>query len=171
MVLAEKRQITERNWQEQQPESSRPQPARRWRVRLHPMLLLSLVALVTVWLVATGIGQRVRAIELEYEIQEMNERLNQLQKEEQQLQLEIARLQSLARVERLARSRLGMVEPGSSRVVVLKDLAVPDRSLGQPDAGVRVAVTQGKRLWAAVFRWMGALLPAFDAAEAGHSGR
>ena len=171
MVLAAKRQEAyEEAWEMHSlPQEPVRKRGRRRRVRLHPMILLTSLAILIVALTALGIGQKIKAIELEYRLQSIEAELTQVQREGQQLHLKVEQLQSLTRIDSLARSRLGMVEPQEAKVLVLVDWeSWPGDQRAEEKPAVRtVLAKQGQRLWTAIYQWVGARLPALGTAEAG----
>lgn len=86
------------------------------RLRLLPHLffiaLLLLVALFFVW-------SRLQLTQFEYEISSQETRLRSLQQENKALTLEIATLGSPARIERIARTELGLRPPTPAQVVIV----------------------------------------------------
>ncbi|NLJ86463.1 MAG: hypothetical protein GX322_08480 [Firmicutes bacterium] len=167
MVLAAKRQVSyEESWETPAPPK---QPVKRHRrLRLHPMLLLVLASLIVVGLTALGIGQKIRAIELEYELQSLETELEEVRREGQQLQLKVEQLQSLANIEAVARERLGMVDPQAVQVLAMDWDPSPDTQLATAELGSRIASSKkSKSLWVALAHWVGARIPALGTAEAG----
>lgn len=86
------------------------------RPRLFPILsfviILMCMALVFVW-------SRIEVVNLEYEISSNQERVRALQQEGSRLQLEAASLSSPARIESMARTRLGLRMPAPEQVVTI----------------------------------------------------
>ncbi|NLA59297.1 MAG: hypothetical protein GX855_10410 [Firmicutes bacterium] len=170
MVVATKRQEA---WEEiwvdvSYTQEPAPVPRRRRRVRLHPMILLSIMAVLVVTLTVVGISQKVKVIELEYSLQSLEAQLEEVRREGQQLQLKVEQLQSLAHIDEIARSRLGMVEPQATEVLVLVDgdSSAATRLAAEPEDSSPL-VREGKRLWTALHTWLGPRLPGTGAAEAG----
>jgi len=87
------------------------------RPRLIPLLLfvvvLMLVALVFVW-------SRLEVVNLEYALSSSQGRLLALQQETRRLQLEAASLRNPARIEQVARQRLGLRAPAPEQVVTIR---------------------------------------------------
>ena len=73
---------------------------------------LVVLALLHVWL-------RLQVVHLGYVLSTTSKLENQLEQENRQLKVEVATLTSPQRLEAMARSRLGMVEPDRSQVVIL----------------------------------------------------
>jgi cell division protein FtsB len=169
MVLAAKRQEAYEEVWEAPIHHKQPVRKRRRRLRVHPMILLSSLAVLIVALTALGISQKIKAIELEYRLQSLEAELSQVHREGQQLQLKIEQLQSLTHIEDLARSRLGMVEPQGAKILVMVDWdSWPDAQRADAKVDTRtVLAEQGQRLWTAIYQWVGARLPTLGAAEAG----
>jgi cell division protein FtsL len=86
------------------------------RPRLLPYLacivLLFLVSLFFVW-------SRLQLMQLEYEISSQETRLLQLQQETKALRLEVATLNSPARIEQIARRELNLRMPTPEQVVLV----------------------------------------------------
>ncbi|HEX9445319.1 MAG TPA: cell division protein FtsL [Candidatus Binatia bacterium] len=96
---------------------SRPRPVRAAGRRrfLAPALLglgLMAMALLHVWL-------RLQVVHLGYVLSTTSKLERQLEQENRELKVELATLTSPQRLEAMARSRLGMVEPARAAVVVL----------------------------------------------------
>jgi len=87
------------------------------RPRLLPLLffvvILMLVALVFVW-------SRLEVVNLEYAISSSQGRLLSLQQETRRLQLEAASLRTPARIEQMARLRLGLRAPAPEQMVTIR---------------------------------------------------
>jgi cell division protein FtsL len=87
------------------------------RPRLLPHLffiaLLLLVSLFFVW-------SRLQLLHLEYEISSQESRLLKLQQETRALRLEVATLNSPARIEQIARRELGLRPPTPEQVVIIR---------------------------------------------------
>ncbi|MCG8515299.1 MAG: cell division protein FtsL [Halanaerobiales bacterium] len=67
------------------------------------------------------IGQSLQITQLNYTLNEKKLALEKIEQENHQLNLELARSTSLARVEKIARVKLKMVEPEEIKVVVLNN--------------------------------------------------
>lgn len=67
------------------------------------------------------IGQSLQITRLNYTLNEKKLALEKIEQENHQLNLELARSTSLARVEKIARGKLQMVEPEEIKVVVLNN--------------------------------------------------
>ena len=67
------------------------------------------------------IGQSLQITRLSYTLNEKKLALEKIEQENHQLNLELARSTSLARVEKIARVKLKMVEPEEIKVVVLNN--------------------------------------------------
>ena len=67
------------------------------------------------------IGQSLKITQLNYTLNEKKLALEKIEQENHQLNLELARSTSLARVEKIARVKLKMVEPEEIKVVVLNN--------------------------------------------------
>lgn len=87
------------------------------RPRLFPLIafvvVLMIVALFFVW-------SRLEMVNLEYDISTYEVRLRALQQESRQLKLEAASLRNPARIERMARTRLGLRQPTPEQVMSVK---------------------------------------------------
>lgn len=81
----------------------------------YPGWLKVLVAtLIILSLIFLYLWQGWQVIYLQRRVSQLEEELVPLEERKKELQLDIARYFSLARIERIAKERLGMVEPGVS---------------------------------------------------------
>jgi hypothetical protein len=64
----------------------------------------------------------VQVIRTGYEIEQLRGRLQSLQAERGRLEVELASLNSLEAVEKLAMNELGMVQPGLEQIVVVRSV-------------------------------------------------
>jgi cell division protein FtsL len=87
------------------------------RPRLFPLIafviVLMLVSLFFVW-------SRLEVVNLEYDISTYEVRLRSLQQESRQLKLEAASLRNPARIERMARAKLGLRLPTPEQVITVR---------------------------------------------------
>lgn len=87
------------------------------RPRLFPLIafvvVLMVVALFFVW-------SRLEVVNLEYDISTYEIRLRALQQESRQLKLEAASLRNPARIEQMARTKLGLRLPAPEQVIAVK---------------------------------------------------
>ncbi len=93
-------------------ESARGFGRRRFILPVALGLGLAVMALLHVWL-------RLQVVHLGYVLSTRSKLQNQLEQENRELKVELATLTSPARLEAMARSRLGMIEPARAQVVVL----------------------------------------------------
>ncbi|MEW6243076.1 MAG: cell division protein FtsL [Bacillota bacterium] len=94
--------------------------ARARRIKRNKEIVENMLLLVLVVFVALVITSRHATIaHLGYSIVSAREELRMLQAESQRLELEVARLQSLQRIESAAVTRLGMVKPAEIRLVAI----------------------------------------------------
>lgn len=77
------------------------------------------VASCIVALLILYLFQSMQFTELSYQLQQSKEELETLRKENFQLELEVANLSALDRIERIARDDLGMLDPNQMKYVVL----------------------------------------------------
>lgn len=94
-------------------------------------VLASVILICALGLILTG---RYHAIDrMGYEKAALKTRLEELERDRQALSLEIARLESLSRIEGLATGQLGMVRPArtaSLRPIVAESIEGPDETTG-----------------------------------------
>ncbi len=95
--------------------ASRVRERRLLGLRSMPFLLLAGCFLLGLVIIA----QYSSMVSLHYRIARAEEKISALQEEYRQLEQEAARLSSLARIEMIARSELGMQEPESGQVRIL----------------------------------------------------
>jgi len=126
-------------------------PSRRPRT-VNPYVALPVIGLVLLLLGMGFVAQRVQVMTLNYALLEAKAELTKLQQERTRLEAELARRQSLERVEYLARTRLGMVDPDPTQVIVVVNsdfgADVPSAAEGEP---------QSPSLLAAVSQWIRSL--------------
>lgn len=78
------------------------------------VMLLSLVLFLYVW-------QHMQAVKLGYEVQSLKTEKQQLTNEYYYLKYKMYDVNGLARVEKVAREKLGMVTPRTDQIVILND--------------------------------------------------
>ncbi len=80
-----------------------------------PVLCFAVAA--TIILVGVGVTSRAAStVQSGYRVGQLKARLSALHSENESLEVEIARMQSLSRIEDVARNKLGMAPPGEIRV-------------------------------------------------------
>ncbi|HEY8531737.1 MAG TPA: cell division protein FtsL [Limnochorda sp.] len=94
-----------------------PRQGRRRALRLKPRARLAWIGVCVVLLAWQCIAQQAALFERSLEVARLEAELAELEEEILRLTVEKARLSSLARVEQVARTKLGMVEPGQVHVV------------------------------------------------------
>jgi len=104
---------------------------------------------MVVWVLATSVllgslllyvTQGIQVIRMGYEIDRIQNRLREVKVERERLEVELASLQDLATVQRVAVERLGMVFPEAGQVVVVR------ASVGAPVAlAASPALTAARR--------------------------
>jgi len=77
------------------------------------MVLLTLVSIFHVW-------SRVKVIDLNLRLTDVNSQVKEVQQEQNRLKLEVASLKTPARIEVLAKGDLGMALPTDQQVVIVK---------------------------------------------------
>ena len=97
------------------------EPDRR-RTRELLALLLSVLAPMAVLFAA--IWTNLETFRLGYQIERLQKQKESLVEKQRQLEMERARVSALARVEGVARERLGLVTPGRDQVVFVRDGAL-----------------------------------------------
>lgn len=70
-------------------------------------------------ILAIHISQTVTITHLSYKAEELQSEVENIENENHQLQLETAKRLSLTNIEKIARNKLGMVEPDKTRYVIL----------------------------------------------------
>ena len=104
------------------------------RLRMGSAVMYILVAAMPAAALLFYILQGVQVIRAGYEIDELRRNLQALQAERDQLDVELASLETLDSLETLARRDLGMVQPLPEQVVSVR---LPDREAPVPEAGSR----------------------------------
>ncbi|MFS8523459.1 MAG: cell division protein FtsL [Limnochordales bacterium] len=106
------------------------------RPSVSPFVVVPLVGLLLLAAGAGFVALRVQVMALGYELADAKQELARVQQEHTRLAVAVAQSRSLERVEQLARTRLGMVEPEPAAVVVV---ASPDGWTAPPAGGAAVA--------------------------------
>ncbi len=139
MVVAEQRRLPiESDW--------KPKTAAGANAAVRKCTVLTLVVLAVFALVMLYTYQTTRIISLGYQADNMQSSVTDLQSRNNQLELEVAELQTPGRVEQIATTKLGMQEP--------QDFMIVSFSPGQVSSQEAQAKTQapagswaGARLW------------------------
>jgi len=90
----------------------------KWE-NIRVMLYIITTMLLIGFIVVTYIGQSLYITRLNYQLAEVKEELKQLDKDNYHLNIQLAQQSSLARIEKIARAELHMIEPEKIEVVVL----------------------------------------------------
>jgi cell division protein FtsL len=90
--------------------------ARRWDLFPHLMAVMVLLTLVSIF----HVWSRVKVIDLNLQLTDVNSQLKEEQQEQNRLKLEVASLKTPARIESLAKGDLGMALPTDQQVVIVK---------------------------------------------------
>jgi len=101
----------------------------RWAAELRSILLITAIilagALLYVW-------QHIQVIRLGYRVEQLNAEFTAMIQEERELTVKIAQLKSLARIEEMARRKLGMVEPTPSQIIIVSPERYPTKAQAPP---------------------------------------
>jgi cell division protein FtsL len=90
--------------------------ARRWDLFSHLMAVMVLLTLVSIF----HVWSRVKVIDLNLRLTDVNSQVKEVQQEQNRLKLEVASLKTPARIEVLAKGDLGMALPTDQQVVIVK---------------------------------------------------
>lgn len=99
------------------PESSARRKRRRGR-RVEPAVAITICAVVVLVATMVHVGQRAKIAALAYDMHQAQSRLDQLQRDQRKLVVDIENARSLGRIETEARLRLGMIRPDDQRLFV-----------------------------------------------------
>ena len=113
------------------------------RRRTRELLALLLSPLPPLAVLFAAVWTNIETFRLGYQIERLQKQKEGLAERQRQLEMERARVSALARVESVARERLGLVTPGSEQVVYVQDGALPGRAPGNVPARARLPETQG----------------------------
>lgn len=91
------------------------------RRRTRELLALLLSPLPPMAVLFAAIWTNLETFRLGYQIERLEKQKESLAEKQRQLEMERARVSALARVEGVARGRLGLVTPGVAQVVFVKD--------------------------------------------------
>lgn len=100
------------------PQPSHKAPARKRRI--DPAVYISALAVLVLAAALLQVGQRARLAMLTYDLHNAKSRLEQLERVQTQLLVEVEEARSLSRIDLEARSRLGMVRPQATEWVVVR---------------------------------------------------
>jgi cell division protein FtsL len=85
------------------------------RIMLYIIMTMFLIGLIVI----TYIGQSLYITRLNYQLADLGKELKQLEEDNHHLNIQLAQQSSLARIEKVARAELHMIEPEKIEVVVL----------------------------------------------------
>jgi cell division protein FtsL len=96
---------------------------RREKTRLGRRILLAWAAatLLLLGCLLLYVTQGIQVIRMGYEIDRLQNRFREVKAERERLEVELASLQELATVQRVATERFGMVFPEAGQVIVVRD--------------------------------------------------
>lgn len=94
------------------------------RRRTRELLALLLSPLPPLAVLFAAVWTNLETFRLGYQIERLQKQKETLAEKQRQLEMERARVSALARVEEVARRRLGLVTPGRDQVVFVKDGAL-----------------------------------------------
>lgn len=163
MILAEARPAYQYPVRPAKRQMRKPAPRRVAAVKRRSAVTAK-TRYILVWLVAValalGLASRFAlAAKLTVDIAALNKQLAEAQAENEQLQLQIAELKSLARIEQIASTRLGMVRPAETRPIVANGGTAAPATVAL--AGTGDNRTAGAGGWiASVQRWLTRLIRA-----------
>jgi len=90
--------------------------SKRWDLFSHLMVVMVLLTLVSIF----HVWSRVKVIDLNLRLADVNGQVKEVQQEQNRLKLEVASLKTPARIEVLAKGDLGMALPTDQQVVIVK---------------------------------------------------
>ncbi|TDX53021.1 cell division protein FtsL [Orenia marismortui] len=82
------------------------------------MLLYGFLIFLIGILVILYINQYVQISRMNFEVEKLEEKRDKLKTEQAHLQLDISELKSLSRIEKIAKNKLGMIEPNKVKYIV-----------------------------------------------------
>ncbi len=88
-------------------------------------LLLACAGIFCVW-------SSSQVLEEQYKIAKLNQRLSRLELKNHELKSEVARLESPSRLERIAKTKLGLVYPEPSQILSLEDMQKEQVKVARP---------------------------------------
>ena len=113
------------------------------RRRTRELLAFLLSPLPPMAVLFAAIWTNLETFRLGYQIERLQKQKETLAERQRQLEMERARVSALARVEGVARGRLGLVTPGAEQVVFVKDGALGSPAPFVPAARPALPETQG----------------------------
>lgn len=100
--------------------SDQKERVRRRRRRVDPAVYISALAVIFLVAALAHVGQRAKVAALTYDMHQAKARLDELQRQQNQLLVQVERARALERIETEARVNLGMVRPGQERWYVVR---------------------------------------------------
>lgn len=150
-------------WEErvhyQPPERERRQRPTRKHRRVPATVKLCLIAAVVVALAVLYISQQIDHMYLSMELAQLQEEASIVRQRNGYLRVQLEQARSLQTIEELARTKLGMVDPSDTAVLVAPTSFAGTRGSGTA-AGVRdTAAPQEPNAWTVVANWLNKLFP------------
>ncbi len=85
------------------------------------VLLYVVFLLIVGFILSLYIGQSVKITQLNYELDNLKEKITELEEKNNEFTIELAQKSSLAKIEQVARQKIHMVEPENTEVIVLNN--------------------------------------------------
>ena len=96
------------------------QQRNKQRRTLNPMIKIVMVGIVVSLLLLVYVAEKNIIMGYVYELDNLTDQLAELQNKQERLSLQVMDLQSLDRIENIARAQLGMVKPAEIKYIALK---------------------------------------------------
>lgn len=140
------------------------------KFKKNPKLLFALLIIAT-FVLGLFLASKYAQLAISgYQIGKMKDNLAKLQMENEQLSLQVTKLQSLDRIEKVAVEKLGMMEPEGVQYIAVEPINVKTGSNMATANQVKTTeakATDGNRLFNAITTMVGSFTGKMTAAEAG----
>lgn len=131
--------------------------ARRRRLAVaRPAALISATGLLALCIGLGYVGLKAEALSLTYRLSSVEERLHELELENAALSLTVQEKGSLARIERIARQKLGMVRPASVRFIAPAEGERRAAAGARPDGDATGLFAGARAALGGLWRWFAA---------------
>ncbi|MGI6148549.1 MAG: FtsB family cell division protein [Limnochordia bacterium] len=142
-----------------QGKNRRPQSKRRRR-RLPATVKLCLIAVLLVSLGVLYISQQINTMYLSLQLAELQEEVNLAKQRNGYLRVQLEQARSIQAIEELARTRLGMVDPEETAVLVAANHESAYSGSGTRRGGQATAApSNADNAWTMVANWLNKLFP------------
>ncbi len=136
------------------------QKPKRRRRRVPATVKLCLVAALVVCLAVLYISQQINTMYLSMELAKLQEEANLVRQRNGYLRVQLEQARSIQNIEKLARTKLGMVDPSETAVLVASSSLLESSGQGTSPSSLAAAASQSEaNAWTVVANWLNKLFP------------